>query len=49
MTERIDLNQAEQDVLAAIPGIGEKLAQRIIEYRQTVGPFAEVIELAAVQ
>jgi competence ComEA-like helix-hairpin-helix protein len=44
----IDLNQATSDELAALPGIGQALAQRILTYRETVHPFEEVIELAAV-
>lgn len=46
--ERIDLNRADVSTLATLPGIGEVLAQRIIEYREMVHPFEEVIELAAV-
>ncbi len=45
---KIDINQADVEALAQIPGIAENLAQRIIEYRETVHPFEEVIELAAV-
>jgi TolA-binding protein len=46
--EMIDLNQADVETLATLPGIGSALAERIVEYRQTVHPFEEVIELAAV-
>ncbi len=45
---KIDINRADVDTLAQIPGIAENLARRIIEYRETVHPFEEVIELAAV-
>lgn len=48
MDEKIDLNTADVGTLTQLPGIGEKLAARIIEYRSTVHPFEEVIELAAV-
>lgn len=44
----IDINQAGVDELTQVSGIGKGLAQRIIEYRETVHPFEEVIELAAV-
>ncbi len=44
----VDINRASIDELAQISGIGEKLAARIIEYRETVHPFEELIELAAV-
>lgn len=48
MSEKIDINIADAETLATISGIGPALAQRIIEYRETVHPFEEVIELAAV-
>ncbi|MEZ4592506.1 MAG: helix-hairpin-helix domain-containing protein [Chloroflexota bacterium] len=48
MSEKIDINVANAETLATISGIGPVLAERIIEYRQTVHPFEEVIELAAV-
>ena len=41
----IDLNQAQRADLRTIPGIGEKLADRIIEYREAKGPFASLEEL----
>ena len=46
--EVIDINHADEATLAALPGIGGALAARIVEYRQTVHPFEEVIELTAV-
>ena len=36
---RVDLNSADAPALEALPGIGPTLAQRIVEYRQTNGPF----------
>ncbi|MCA9932397.1 MAG: helix-hairpin-helix domain-containing protein [Ardenticatenaceae bacterium] len=47
-TAIIDINHADEATLAALLGIGEALAARIIEYRETVHPFDEVIELTAV-
>lgn len=48
MSEKIDINTADVATLTGISGIGPALAERIIEYRETVHPFEEVIELAAV-
>lgn len=36
---RVNLNTAGQSELETLPGIGPSLAQRIIQYRQTSGPF----------
>jgi len=46
--EKVNLNQAGIDELAALPGIGEKLAAKIVEHRNDVGSFSEVSDLAAV-
>lgn len=48
MSEKIDVNVANAETLATIAGIGPALAERIINYRQNVHTFEEVIELAAV-
>lgn len=44
----MDINQAGIDELDSLPGIGASLAQRIIEFRENVHPFEEIIELTAV-
>jgi len=45
---RIDLNRATAEDLAAIPGLGPALAQRIINYRQAHGPFNKIEDLSEV-
>jgi competence protein ComEA len=42
---QLDINTADAEALAAIPGIGEGLALRIVEFRRQNGPFASVDEL----
>jgi competence protein ComEA len=41
----IDLNRASAADLAAVPGIGPALAQRIVAYRQAHGPFQKIDDL----
>lgn len=42
---KIDLNTCTARQLCAIPGIGEKTAEKILEYRETAGGFDSVDEL----
>lgn len=42
---KINLNSADKDMLMSVPGIGEKLAQRIIEYRDKQISFGSLEEL----
>ena len=44
----IDLNQADAEALATLPGLGPKLAGRIIQYRQENGPFSYPGDIANV-
>jgi competence protein ComEA len=42
---QVDINAADADTLATIPGIGPGLAERIVAFRGSNGPFASVDEL----
>ena len=44
----LDINAAAAEELAALPGIGEVLAGRIVAYREEHGPFAAVDDLPEV-
>lgn len=46
---KINLNTATADQLTAVPGIGDKLAARIVEHRQKNGSFKSVQELMNVR
>ena len=45
----LNINEATAAELRELPGIGETLAARIVEYRTENGPFESVEELLAVQ
>ncbi len=45
---RVDLNKATEGELDLLPGIGPAKAKRIVEYRQSHGPFKELADLARV-
>ena len=44
-TQKIDINHAEKWLLEALPGIGEVIAQRIIDYRTNNGNFTSTLGL----
>lgn len=46
--QKIDINRAETWLLEALPGIGEVLAQRIVDYRSENGPFRRIEDLLKV-
>jgi len=45
----LDLNRATEQDFDALPGIGPKLAERIMAYRQSVGTFHSPDDLRAVK
>jgi competence protein ComEA len=45
----VNLNTATSSQIATLPGIGEKAAERIIEYREKNGGFKKVEELMNVK
>ena len=45
----VELNTAAQEELMTLPGIGEVLSARIIEYREENGPFSSVEEIMEVK
>ena len=45
----IDVNTATAKELQSVPGIGETLAKRIVEFREEHGPFEKVDDLLNVR
>ena len=46
--QKIDINRAEPWLLEALPGIGEVLAQKILDYRSENGSFRRIEDLLQV-
>jgi competence protein ComEA len=44
-SEAVDLNHADETSLAELPGIGPRLAGRIVAFRELNGPFASLDDL----
>jgi competence protein ComEA len=48
-TAKVNLNTATVEQLTTLPGVGPKLAARIVEYRQKAGAFRSTQELINVR
>jgi len=46
---KVNVNRATTEELQALPGIGPALARRIVEYRQSHGPFKKTEDLLEVK
>ncbi len=46
--KKININTAEKNELDQLPGIGPATAEKIIEYRQSKGPFRDIAEIQLV-
>ncbi|WBL18211.1 ComEA family DNA-binding protein [Citricoccus sp. NR2] len=45
---RVNLNTADDAMLQTLPGVGPAMSERIIEHRESVGPFTTMADLDAV-
>lgn len=45
----INVNSASPEQIALLPRVGLKLAQRVVEYRKTNGPFKKIEDLMEVK
>lgn len=46
---KLNINGAAVEDLMLLPGIGQTLAERIVEYRQQNGPYTNILELLLVE
>ncbi len=46
---RVNINTADVPTLMTLDGIGRRVAERIVEYRQTHGPFKKPEEIRRVE
>jgi competence protein ComEA len=48
INNKVNINAADVEVIAQLDGIGEKMAQRIIDYREENGDFNAIEEITLV-
>ena len=46
---KININTASAALLDTLPGVGPVLAQRIVDYRESVAPFRQISDLTNVE
>jgi len=46
---QIDINSAGEEALRKIPGVGDALAKRIVDFRKQHGPFERVEDLMKIR
>jgi len=46
---QVDINQAKWPELATLPGVGRKLAERIVQSREQNGPYSDLDDLRRVR
>ena len=46
---QVDVNKAQWPELATLPGVGQKLAERIVQSREETGPYTDIDDLRRVR
>jgi competence protein ComEA len=46
---QVDINKAQWPELATLPGVGQRLAERIVQSREQNGPYADIDDLRRVR